>query len=49
MVKEVLCNVPRHDNCCLLQSRWELGTELVFWENGPGDNKPDVLPLARPG
>ena len=48
MKNEVLCKFLCHNVCVVHQSHVELGIEPVFWENEAAE-KPDVLPLVRPG
>jgi hypothetical protein len=53
MVNEVLCKLLCHNLTCLIQEQETLGIVPVFWkdeEQGDGQGeKPDVLPLVRPG
>jgi transposase len=48
MTNEVLCKFLCHNIVVVHQSHIELGIEPVFWQNEPVE-RPDVLPLARPG
>jgi hypothetical protein len=49
MRNEVYCKLLAHNVCCLIQSQCELGVEPTFWDDGPRDEAPAVLPLVRPG
>jgi len=31
-INEAMCKVLAHNLCCLIQSIYELGIELTFWE-----------------
>jgi hypothetical protein len=35
---------PRHNNCCLIQSHYELGIETMFWKDEPVEQL--ALPAA---
>jgi transposase len=50
MANEVFCKFLCHNICVVIQSQCELGIEATFWpeQQQPAD-KPDVLPLIRPG
>src|SRR5205823_7273274 len=48
MKNEVLCKFLCHNICVVIQSQCELEIEPVFWQDEPVD-KPDVLPMVRPG
>ena len=52
MVNEALCKLLCHKLTCLIQEQETLGIVPVFWKDEeaeqPGE-KPDVLPLVRPG
>ena len=49
MWNEVYCKLLAHNVCCLIQSQCELGIEPTFWDDGPQEDSPAVLPLVRPG
>lgn len=49
MKNEVLCKFLCHNLCVVIQSQCELGIEATFWDNEASEERPDVLPLVRPG
>ena len=49
MVNEVLGKFLVHNICVVIASQCELGIVPVFWPEGDGPDRPDVLPLVRPG
>ena len=50
MKNEVLCKFLCHNVVVVHQSQVELGIEPVFWQDeAEGAERPDVLPLCRPG
>jgi transposase len=49
MRNEVLCKFLCHNIVVVHQSQIELGIEPLFWPSEQPAEKPDVLPLVRPG
>ncbi len=49
---ELLCKLLCHNNCCVIQSRIELGIEAIVWPEEAKDESatgPEILPMVRPG
>jgi hypothetical protein len=44
MVNEALCKILCHNICCLIQSTYELGVEVVFWGKDIHEPETESMP-----